>query len=100
WNTAISQCSCQVKHYCPGCGVPARLKGHLDIEAVDTYTKANAEIAKQSLKKRRRIVEIETLQDAEKLNNAVTNYNVHHALTDHGMIQRNGFIAGIFSQNG
>ena len=100
WNTSIKQYSDQVKHFCPGCGVPARLKGHLDIEQVDTYTKSNAAIAKQSLKKRRRIIEIESLADAEKLKNSFVNYNVHHELTDHGMIQRDGFIGGIYSLHG
>ena len=100
WNTSISQYSDQVKHFCPGCGVPARLKGHLDIEQLDTYTKTNADIAQQSLKKRRRILEIESIADVDKLKNSFVNYNTHHGLTDHGMIQRDGFIGGIYSQNG
>ena len=52
WRRNISEFEEQVGHFCPGCGVPARLRGHMDWEETDTYTEANADLARQSLRVR------------------------------------------------
>ena len=45
WQKHIDEFSDQIKHFCPGCGVPAKLKGTKDSEEKDTYTRSNADIA-------------------------------------------------------
>jgi hypothetical protein len=45
WRRDISEFDDQVANFCPGCGVPARLKGHMDFEETDPYTASNADIA-------------------------------------------------------
>jgi organic radical activating enzyme len=75
WRKGIRDFSNQVKHFCPGCGVPARLKGHKDCEETDTYTKTNSDLAEKSRdKKRRKIVELDpTTLDFEHVK--VTQYS-------------------------
>jgi hypothetical protein len=45
WKQPIEAFSDQIKKFCPGCGVAAKLKGTKDSEECDTYTKSNADIA-------------------------------------------------------
>jgi len=71
WKKPISAFSDQVKHFCTGCGVPARLRGNMDNEEIDTYTKSNADIAQKSLAKGRKI---QLLDIENKLNHKVTEY--------------------------
>ena len=71
WKKPISAFSDQVKHFCTGCGVPARLRGNMDNEEIDTYTKSNADIAQKSLAKGRKI---QLLDVENKLNHKVTEY--------------------------
>lgn len=72
WKQSIVAFSDQVKHFCTGCGVPARLRGHMDNEEVDTYTKSNEDIAvKSALKKGRKI---QLLNSEKKLDHKVTEY--------------------------
>jgi capsular polysaccharide biosynthesis protein/organic radical activating enzyme len=74
WRKNIHEFRDQIERFCPGCGVPARLKGHMDYEQVDTYSPSNADIALKSLQKNRKIVELEqdhvVFQD-----HAVTDYS-------------------------
>ena len=74
WRKPISEFQEQVAHFCPGCGVPARLEGNMDFEGVDTYTASNADIALKSLAKKRKIVEISE-QDIKLLDRKVTQYS-------------------------
>ncbi len=37
WQRSIVDYADQVKRFCPGCGVPARLKGHLDTDETEEY---------------------------------------------------------------
>ena len=48
----------QVRTFCPGCGVPARLKGSLDADETDTYTLRNADLAQKAAAKGRKLVEV------------------------------------------
>lgn len=100
WNKLISDYAPQVKHFCPGCGVPARLKGHLDIAQTDTYSPCNAKIAENALRKKRKIIEVKSLADAERLNNAATNYNAHHDAKAHGILQHEGVVASVYAKEG
>lgn len=45
WRQSAQDFKDQVAHFCPGCGVPAKLKGTKDSEEMDTYTRSNADIA-------------------------------------------------------
>ena len=54
WKKPMEDFASQVKHFCPGCGVPARLKGHWDHQEIDTYTQTNADIAEKAAKNKRR----------------------------------------------
>ncbi len=98
WNKPLQDFTSQVKKFCPGCGVPARLKGHLDTDEIDTYSRSNAKLAEQSLRKRRKTIEINSLQEAEKLNNDFTNYNNYHQLRTHTFEQRDGLIGALYSK--
>lgn len=59
----------QVDRFCPGCGIPAKVKGHLDHEEIDTYSSTNADLAEKSaVKKKRKIQEVDrtTFQSVEE----------------------------------
>lgn len=56
WKCSVSSFQDQVLKFCPGCGVPARLKATLDSLNTDQYTVANQDLALNSLNKRRQIV--------------------------------------------
>lgn len=56
WKHSIQLFAHQVRKFCPGCGVPARLKGSWDYEGLDTYTQSNEDIAvKSNIKRKRKI---------------------------------------------
>ena len=65
----------KVQHFCPGCGVPAKLKGPQDDEEIDQYTASNADIAIKSLKKKRKILEIKPGEEVAMLQRPVTDYS-------------------------
>ena len=75
WLRSIRDFSPQVKHFCPGCGVPARFKGHRDSAEIDTYSISNADLAKKSaLKKKRAIVLMES-EELEAAGHKFTKYS-------------------------
>lgn len=75
WNKQITDFSDQVKRFCPGCGVPAKQKGHADHEEIDTYTDSNADLAVKSLaNKNRKIIHLDAA-NKEEINKRVTLYN-------------------------
>ncbi|MFV3127977.1 hypothetical protein [Niveispirillum sp. KHB5.9] len=96
WCKPLQDFASQVKKFCPGCGVPARLKGHLDSDEIDTYSRSNAKLAEQSLRKRRKIIEINSLEEAENLNSDFTNYNNYHQLREHTFEQRDGLVGTLY----
>jgi len=71
WKKPIKDFSGQIKHFCTGCGVPARLRGSMDNEEIDTYTKSNADLAMKSQVKGRKIQLLET---EKALEHKVTEY--------------------------
>jgi organic radical activating enzyme len=72
WRKPIKDFSGQIKHFCTGCGVPARLKGNIDNENTDTYTKSNADLALKSEKNKGR--KIKFLNNQEESGHKVTQY--------------------------
>ena len=75
WRRNIAEFEPQVRHFCPGCGVPAKLKGNMDYEEMDTYSKSNADIALKSLRNKRKIVELKRGDFVAFLNRRVTDYS-------------------------
>ena len=75
WRKHISEFADQVERFCPGCGVPARLTGHMDYEEIDTYTVSNADIAEKSLKHKRKIVLAKDPKEYQPLMHKVTQYS-------------------------
>lgn len=53
WNASITSFGDQVKTFCPGCGVPARLKPIKDSKEIDQYTESNRDLAEQSRRGRK-----------------------------------------------
>lgn len=83
WRRNISKFDDQVSHFCPGCGVPAKLKGHMDFEDTDTYTSSNADLALKSLKKNRKIVEFHPGEEVDSISHKVTYYSESLQTMDH-----------------
>jgi len=81
WKRNITTFEDQVAHFCPGCGVPARLEGHMDCENTDTYTATNADIALKSRKKNRKVIELTpdeiARQISKQIDHKVTQYSTN-----------------------
>ena len=76
WKREIFDYKKQIDHFCPGCGVSAKLRGSMDKDEIDTYSKSNEDIAiKSQEKKGRDILRVNSLEDSRKLDNAVTDYS-------------------------
>ena len=76
WEQPIEFFSTQIKHFCPGCGVPAKLKGYQDSNETDAYTKSNEDIASISQERNgRNVVFVDSILNAE-FTDQVTFYNV------------------------
>src|SRR5579859_4242969 len=71
WRKAIEEFGSQIRHFCPGCGVPARLEGRLDSEDTDDYSVSNTALATNTRGKRR----IVPLTQAVRSEHPVTTYN-------------------------
>jgi hypothetical protein len=74
WRRNISEFDEQVAHFCPGCGIPAKLQGHMDFLETDTYTVSNADIARQTKDKRRKVIELDTSQAVVSIKRKVIQY--------------------------
>lgn len=69
WRRPMESFSHQIKHFCPGCGAAARLRGTRDADEVDLFTQSNRDLIELSLKNRRVVKEVqkgELLPKAEK----------------------------------
>jgi hypothetical protein len=80
WRRNVSEFEDQVALFCPGCGVPAKLTGHMDYEEIDTYTVSNEDLALKSLKKKRKIIKLHESPnhnaiDYETIDHEVTKYS-------------------------
>jgi len=74
WRRNISEFEDQVAHFCPGCGVLAKLKGHLDFEETDTYTASNADIARQTKDEHRKVIELKPTKRRATRKHKFTDY--------------------------
>jgi hypothetical protein len=75
WRRNVCEFKDQVALFCPGCGVPAKLKGQLDYEETDTYTSSNADLALKSLNRKRKIIELIGKQNNDTIDHKVTDYS-------------------------
>jgi len=71
WHAPIEHFGAQIRHFCPGCGVPARLEGRLDSEDTDNYSVSNTALATNTRGKRK----IVPLTEPVKSEHPVTTYN-------------------------
>ena len=78
WRRGIEEFSDQIRHFCPGCGVPARIKGHLDKDQVDTFSAVNADLAvKSQQNKQRKVVEVKPDSPVARTDHKVTTYSTN-----------------------
>ena len=75
WRRNVSEFEDQIALFCPGCGVPAKLTGHMDYESIDTYTVSNEDLALKSLNKGRKIVKYTESSDRNAIAHKVTDYS-------------------------
>ncbi|HEX8961577.1 MAG TPA: hypothetical protein VF801_01130 [Rhodocyclaceae bacterium] len=77
WQAPIQHFTSQIAHFCPGCGVPARIAPVMDFEETDTYSKSNADLATKAAtgKKKRKVIEITTLEQAKRTDHTVVQYS-------------------------
>lgn len=54
WQKPLNTFTEQITHFCPNCGVAAKLKGHMDHEEIDTFTISNIHLVNISLNKKRK----------------------------------------------
>lgn len=61
WKQLIASFCGQIDAFCPGCGVAAKVKGHMDHEETDTYSASNADIAQKAAsgRRKRKMVEVD-----------------------------------------
>jgi organic radical activating enzyme len=72
WRNTILPYDDQVKRFCPGCGVPAKIKGIKDVEQTDIYTSSNEDIVFQN--KSRNSLHLDEVMLAPTID-PVTRYN-------------------------
>jgi organic radical activating enzyme len=58
WQRHITAYADQIKHFCPGCGVAAKMHGQKDSEEVDTFTRSNRDLAEDSRSRGRLVREM------------------------------------------
>ena len=75
WKRPIQEFSSQITHFCPGCGVPARLKGQQDSLETDHYTVSNRDIAQKAELNGRKVFMIAKEEDLGRQQNMVVEYS-------------------------
>lgn len=80
WKRPMADFSTQVKALCPSCGVPAKLKGHMDYEETDTYTISNIDLVNVSKKYKRHAILVDKEYAKQTINHDVTEYTKSHLL--------------------
>lgn len=86
WKRPMHDFGSQIQAFCPSCGVPARLKGHLDYEETDTYTETNRHLAEKSSRKGRKVIFLEK-EGFQSLGHKVTDYTDSH-IRNRGIVKR------------
>jgi hypothetical protein len=77
WKSRMDIFSKQIAKFCPGCGAPARMKGHMDFEEIDGYSSSNADIAIKSKKQKNRNIVLVGKDDADQLGHRLTKYQAN-----------------------
>jgi hypothetical protein len=75
WKKPIADFSGQIRKFCPGCGIPARIRGTVDAAQTDTFTASNRDIADNSLKNGRKLIELKSLSGVMEEWHKVTDYS-------------------------
>jgi len=75
WQKHITEFGDQIKRFCPGCGVPAKLKPSIDTDDVDTYTESNADLATKSATHEKRKIVLLDAKSKQEVDKRVTLYN-------------------------
>ena len=57
WQWPITDFSGQIRQFCPGCGIPARIPGTRDADEIDTFTASNRDIVANAVKHGRKVIE-------------------------------------------
>jgi hypothetical protein len=65
WRQPISVYESQIKRWCPNCGIPTKMKGHLDLDFVDDVSKTHAQKVSLTLGGRRKVVYHEGIDQSE-----------------------------------
>lgn len=77
WTSRMDVFKKQVDKFCPGCGAPARIKGNIDRDEIDGYSKSNSDLAiKAHINKKRKIALVES-SDIDALGHQVTKYQAN-----------------------
>ena len=58
WNQHITAFKDQIAHFCPGCGIPAKMQAQKDSDETDTYTRGNSGLALASESRGRKVREM------------------------------------------
>ena len=75
WQRPISDFSGQIRQFCPGCGIPARIPGTKDADEIDTFTASNRDIVANAVKNGRKVVEITSVDNVIEQWHKVTDYS-------------------------
>jgi hypothetical protein len=75
WTAAIGDFSGQIRHFCPGCGIPARIPGTKDLDEVDTFTASNRDLVANAVSNGRKVVEITSVDHLVEQWHKVTDYS-------------------------
>jgi hypothetical protein len=75
WKSNIDVFAGQIDKFCPGCGAAGKLKGHFDIEKIDTYSASNADIAQKSFIKHKRKIQLVDAAVLKQSGRTITKYH-------------------------
>lgn len=78
WKRPMQDFTNQVASICPSCGVPASLKGSMDHEEIDQYTKSNEHLVDISSIKKRKVVLVDRDYVQKRIDHDVTEYTKSH----------------------
>jgi uncharacterized radical SAM superfamily Fe-S cluster-containing enzyme len=80
WREQINSYEGQIKKFCPNCGVPAKLQGHMDYEEIDDVTPSNLHLVNKIsyTKKGRKYILLKPENESLQLGRKVTQYTASH----------------------
>jgi hypothetical protein len=75
WKAPISDFSGQIQKFCPGCGIPARIRGTVDSAETDTFTASNRDIVENARNNGRKLIELKSLSGVMEEWHKATDYS-------------------------